>query len=476
MDVFRRGGLFYGDALLAQRNGTLGGMLQTLDEAGAVVTPLLAASACPSGPVTAACYNELKQGMLERLQASGQVDGVLLALHGAAAAESAGDLEGDLLTAVRGIIGPTVPLVATLDLHAHVTPDMVWHADALLAWETYPHADAFTTGQRGARALLDILYGRLRPHMVMAKAPVLAGALNAHTQPPGPFAETLQRGKEREGKTSIYSVNLFLVHPYLDLPGMGGGALVISHDDEAAAEALALDLTAEYWQRREELEPELHTPADAVAAGLRIEGLVLLVETADCCGGGAAGDSVHTLRALLATGGDVPALVSVVDSAAAAACREAGVGAQIALQLGHQVDPQWGEPFEVFGTVAALSEGRFAYQGGIWDGQQGDMGPTAVFQSETVDIVITTHGTYDWGREQYESLPLDLERYKFVVAKNPMNHRRAWGERMARVFVLDTPGPTPASVRGLPFNNQRRPWFPRDAEMKSYEPMILRGD
>ena len=97
-------------------------------------------------------------------------------------------------------------------------------------------------------------------------------------------------------------------------------------------------------------------------------------------------------------------------------------------------------------------------------------------QCAEVDIVITTHGTYDWGREQYESLPLDLERYKFVVAKNPMNHRRAWGERMARVFVLDTSGPTPASVRGLPFNNQRRPWFPRDAEMKSYEPMILRGD
>ena len=47
---------------------------------------------------------------------------------------------------------------------------------------------------------------------------------------------------------------------------------------------------------------------------------------------------------------------------------------------------------------------------------------------------------------------------------------------VAGVFILDTPGPTPASVRGLPFNNQRRPWFPRDAEMKSYEPMILRGD
>lgn len=474
LDNFRRGGLFYGDTLLEQSTGTLGGMLQTLDEAGVTIAPLLAASACPSGPVTAACYEELKHDLLRRLRAAFPVDGVLLALHGAAAAEHTGDMEGDLLSAVREVTGPSIPLVTTLDLHAHVTQTMVEQADVLIALETYPHTDAFTTGQRGARALLDIIHGRLRPQMVMAKAPVLVGALNAHTEPPGPFAEILQRGKAREGRDDIYSVNLFLVHPYLDLPEMGGGALVISHDSESAAEALALDLTSQYWRRRTELEPKLFSPAEAIDLGLRREGLMLLVETADCCGGGAAGDSVHTLRALLATDGDAPSLIPVVDPAAALVCHNAGAGARVTLCLGHQVDPQWGDPVEVSGIVAALGDGIFQYEGGIWNDQDGHMGPTAVFQVGEVDIIITTHASYDWGREQYESLPLDLRRYKFVVAKNPMNHRRAWGKQTVDTFILDTPGPTPASVCELPYKNQRHIWFPRDREIADFTLRILR--
>src|SRR5262249_61536469 len=99
--------------------------------------------------------------------------GVLLALHGSAAVEVIGHLESDLLPAVRRVVGENVPIVATLDLHAHVTEAMVRAADALLAWETYPHRDAFETGCRGARALLDIIEGRLRPTMGLAKSPVL---------------------------------------------------------------------------------------------------------------------------------------------------------------------------------------------------------------------------------------------------------------------------------------------------------------
>ena len=41
------------------------------------------------------------------------------------------------------------------------------HADALIAWETYPHADSFRTGQRGAQLLADILAGRCRPTMAI---------------------------------------------------------------------------------------------------------------------------------------------------------------------------------------------------------------------------------------------------------------------------------------------------------------------
>src|SRR2546423_1242941 len=78
------------------------------------------------------------------------VDGVLLALHGSMVADGTPDVEGTILQALRAILGEGIPLVATLDLHANVTPLMVRQADALVLYHTAPHIDVFETGQRGA--------------------------------------------------------------------------------------------------------------------------------------------------------------------------------------------------------------------------------------------------------------------------------------------------------------------------------------
>ena len=139
LDTFRRSELLFDEEMMNVTDGVIGGMFNVLRKATRDAVPLLVASGCPSGPVTAECYTELKTQLIERLKSSLPVDGVLLGLHGAAAAENAGDLEGDLLVAVRQLVGPETPVVATLDLHAHITQAMMVHADALLAWETYPH-------------------------------------------------------------------------------------------------------------------------------------------------------------------------------------------------------------------------------------------------------------------------------------------------------------------------------------------------
>ena len=41
------------------------------------------------------------------------------------------------------------------------------------------------------------------------------------------------------------------------------------------------------------------------------------------------------------------------------------------------------------------------------------------------------------------------------------------------VFILDTPGPTPATVRSVDFKNLRRPYFPLDVEIPGLTPTIL---
>ena len=68
----------------------------------------------------------------------GEVD---LNLNGAMVTDEFKDAEGVILDAVRSQIGTRIPLFATLDLHANITPRMADLADCLIGFDTYPHVD-----------------------------------------------------------------------------------------------------------------------------------------------------------------------------------------------------------------------------------------------------------------------------------------------------------------------------------------------
>lgn len=463
-----------GAEVLGASGGT-GGLIEVLNQHEAEIAPLIVATACPGGPLTSECYRVLKTEMLECLRASLPVDGVLLALHGSATVEDVSDLEGDLLESVRAIVGASTPVIATLDPHGHVTQAMVENADALLAFETYPHVDPHQTGERAARLLFKILDENIQTKMAMAKVPVLVSGVNGETAGDGPFAQVMQLAKSFEEHDGVLTASAFLVHPYLDLPGMGGGGLVVTDNDEKQAEKLAREIAELYWEKRFDLEPETFSPAEAIARGLKIDGgPVLLVETADCSGGGASGDSVATLRAILDANLQEVSFAPVVDPEAAERCHQAGVGAEIELEIGHKLDPKWGEPLHVTARVLRLGDGRFTYSGGNWDGVEAEMGLCAVLQIQNARVLITTNATYDWADEQFRAMEMNARDAKFIVVKNPMNYRVGYAGISTAAFILDTPGPTPATLRSTDHRNVARPYFPRDEYIENLEPTIYK--
>ena len=462
-----------GDAVLELDSSSVGGMLKGLREYGADIVPLFFAAAHPGGPVTSEAYSSMRAELLGALEQALPVDGVLLPLHGSAAAEDVDDPEGDIAGAVRSLIGPAAPIVVSLDLHASITVAMMRHCDVLLGCETYPHTDYDKTGERAARMIHQILDGAINPTMVMAKAPMIVGAVNTATAGPGPFGDLMRGAKAFEGQGGVISTSAFLVHPHLDRPEMGSGALVITNDDVEIATEIATDLSADFWRRRADIEPSLFSPEAAVRRGLEAEGgPVILVEAADCVGGGATGDSVATLAALLDAGVREECLVPVVDPGVAAVCHDAGVGAEATVAIGHSVDPQWGDPIEVTGTVDRLSDGRFTYVGGAFEGEA-TMGPSAVLSIGAIRVLVMTHGTYDWCDEQFRAVGLDPSAAKFIVAKNPMNHVMTYGDIATEIVVIDSPGPTPATVRGLPFRRLDQPVYPFDEDIPDWEPLVL---
>ncbi len=93
-----------------------GGVVTRAKELGVDLVPTTYGGVMPGGRVTREATTTLRDELLAGLHAALPVDGVLLVLHGAMALEDHDDAEGLLLAAVRDVVGPTVPVVAPLDL------------------------------------------------------------------------------------------------------------------------------------------------------------------------------------------------------------------------------------------------------------------------------------------------------------------------------------------------------------------------
>lgn len=124
---------------------------------GHELLPTVWCSASPSAHVEQATYERIAGELLERIAAlgktGGKIDGIYLDLHGAMVTEQYEDGEGELLARLRKLVGPALPIVVSLDLHANITARMVEHASALVVCRTYPHVDLAESGEASAVAL-----------------------------------------------------------------------------------------------------------------------------------------------------------------------------------------------------------------------------------------------------------------------------------------------------------------------------------
>src|SRR5580700_10924745 len=138
-------------------NVGMAGFVPAAEAEGWELVPTSWCAASPSAHVAKDAYERVAGAVVEGIKAAGAIDGVYLDLHGAMVTEHFDDGEGELLARVRKVIGKDLPLVVSLDLHANVTPAMVEHADALIAYRTYPHIDMADTGRASAKHLALLL-------------------------------------------------------------------------------------------------------------------------------------------------------------------------------------------------------------------------------------------------------------------------------------------------------------------------------
>jgi microcystin degradation protein MlrC len=467
---FEAFGIYQGADMLERFADTneLGGFIQSLrawPERPEIVS-LMRLAAWPSGPADAATFAYLVDRMLDVLQRAGPLDGVLLSLHGAMVAECEPDVEGHLLQRVRQIVGPTVPIVATLDLHANITQRMVDATNVLTLFHTAPHIDVMGTGKRGAGALRRILIDGARPVTAFRKLPLVVPAERANTQNPESFSYGIRKLLEGwERNPFVLSAGLATVQPWLDIPELGTAVVVVCDGTQwtAWAEESCANLAQSVWDHRRDYLPELVDIADAVrSAHALADGLTVISDSADATTSGSTGDSTALLAELVRYSWSRPALVPLVAPEIVAEAERRGVGATWTPSLGATRNPRDFQPLALEVKVMNLFDAKFLLSGHLAEKLPIDMGRSAVLTHGNVHIVATSRSGPHFAPLLFQTAGLDPFAAAVLIAKSPCGFRAAYAERAKQIFVARAPGCAPSDFWKQPFKRIPRPLWPWD--------------
>ncbi len=463
---FDQFGVSSGDELLARMAETneMGGFIQSLRSwpERPELVGLVRLPAWPSGTVTPETFDWIVTEFASAVRRSLPVDGILLALHGAMVAERHPDVEGEVLGAVREAAG-SIPIVATLDLHANVTQRMVDAADALVLFHTAPHIDVFETGQRAAAVMRRILIDGVRPVMAFQKLPMVVPAERANTQDSNSVSYGFrERLEELERSPHILAAGLATVQPWLDVPELGSSVVVVGDGASQDAETACREVATDLWRRRRDYLPELVPVAEAVQQAHTVDGLVVLSDSADATTSGAPGDSTWLLQELLKYDWPNGAFVTLVAPEVVEQAAAHGEGASLRTSIGGVRDSRFSRPIEIDARVERLFRAEFLLSGHLAKNLPVDMGDSAVLRVKDVFVFVTSESGPHFAPELFRAAGFDPFACSVLVAKSPCGFRAAYAERARRIMVVRAPGCAPADFWNYEYHNIPRPLWPWD--------------
>jgi len=449
------------DLVLDLRNAQseIAGAVRVFESASVEIVPTMIAWAVSGGPIESSSLETPVTEILRSVREAGPTDGALIVLHGAMAGVDEDDPEGLLLQEIRSILG-SIPIVATLDLHAVLTDRMLEAADLLVPFHTYPHTDQVETGARAARNLLLLMNGAADPATARVPIPLLARGDELLTRG-GRFGYAIDECRRIEASAAGLSAGILIGNPFTDVPDLQSNVIVTTDGDIDRAQREAELLARFMWANRSHFVVRLVALDEAIRIAAATSGLTVFSDAADATASGAPGDSNAILRALIEAGYPGRALISMVDAPAVETSFKAGVGQTFNLPLGGTYDPSRHLPIRLPVTVKSLTDGDFLYE----DGTPANAGRTALLTCGKHHIAVTSRPVYVVDRSLFRACGQDPEEYDLVVVKSQNGFRTYYESIAERILCVDAPGATTANLRSLPYEKCVRPIVPLDDDV-----------
>ena len=383
------------------------------------------------------------------------IDGVVLFMHGAAQSEESDDPEGDIIIAIREIVGKDVPICVGLDLHANVTERMVRNSNTLSLYQKYPHVDIGETGARASKLCLDIISGKISPKTAYVQIPMIIPA-SAYTTETEPFASLMARGHEyvRSGKLIDFSIGQ--MQPWLDVKDGYSSVVTISENENDAAE-IAKQLAQGLWDIRHEFKMELSSVDDVIRLSENNKSgkPVILNDFADSSNAGSGGDSPEVIERILALESDVMGLMYINDVPFVKACQAAGVGNTVTADIGASICKKLFTPVRVTAEVKALFSGVVPFHGMYMD-----FGPSAVVRIRNTIVIVTTQHRNNGDPYLYRAFGYDPADFQMVVVKACTSFRAFYGPLTDLMYPTSTKGAATSDLLSLPYQKIPKSFYP----------------
>lgn len=439
-----------------------GALARLAEEADVEAVPLFWATALPGGSLTRPNYEAIREETCALLRQHGPFQGVLVANHGALEVDGMNiQADADYLQAVRDTVGQEVPIAVALDLHGHMTEQMLKAGTVFSALRTAPHRDDKQTGYRAAHQLLRVLRTGIKPKTAAVHIPILSAGEQAITtqEPGGSLYAALPGFDSRDG---IMEANILVGFAFNDRPWTGMTALVTSDGDADVATAGALDLAQMIWNRRDAFVLRMVTadmlPGLLMAAESDVRP-VYVSDSGDNSTAGAPGDLTGVLQAILADqrlGNSVVAGIyapKLVTQALAA-----GTGSTIEFELGAEHISAPGTRLKVSGQVMGC--GPQLVLGGFQPYRSAEGGwacikigtVLATFHNLPIGITTPAH---------FRAMGIDPMEHAFYVVKLGYLHPQI-EDIAARHILLLTEGTVSLNLAAREWRWVKRPVYPVD--------------
>ena len=471
-----------GEGILAELAGdrkglpsTVQGFCEEMDARGVwAPMPILLAEAPPGGPADHKFFMNMIEAMRTALGKLEGVDGVYICEHGAGLSTECDDADGAVFEMARECVGPDVPIIATLDLHGHVTPRMNGAADVMVGYLTNPHVDGADRGREAASIMWDMLAG-MQTCSILIRVPMISPSVSLLTAQ-GPYADLINFGQTLLAPPLI-NISILAGFAPADAATNGMSIVVAARADvdggEAAAKAVARQLAERAWSDRQRYRTQLTSLDDAIDRAMAVSKnatlpAIILADVADNPGGGGRGNTIYILRRLHEAGAQGVVVGMMIDPPLAAEAHCLGKGVIFTAKFNRDEDNTFSEPYSADVSIECLASGPFLGRRGIYAGRRVNLGLCALLSFDGLKVVVASHRQQCADPVFLERMGVDVSKVRTLVIKSRGHFRAGFDQFVLpeQIYEVDVPGLTTPVLTRLGLIRVPRPIYPLDPDME----------